>query len=154
MGEGGDEIVGRGGLVLLDKGHEGCSEGWVGVEDGVKESGGVGGEKKIVGHGVNGGGDVSGLGTVGGHGGVGDRIDVRFGSAHCKWGFIGGDVVGGDGVYIVGGLGRHGGCERDVIEVGRVIVIGVTGSIGLHLGGHGRQREQWQCIGRSACCNV
>ncbi len=43
MGEGGDGIFGRGGLVLLDKGHEGCGKGWVGVEDGVEESGGVGG---------------------------------------------------------------------------------------------------------------
>ncbi len=32
VGEGGDEIVGRGWLVLLDEGHEGCGEGWVGME--------------------------------------------------------------------------------------------------------------------------
>ncbi len=32
MREGGDEIFGRGGLVLLDEGHEGCGKGWVGVE--------------------------------------------------------------------------------------------------------------------------
>jgi hypothetical protein len=72
----------------------------------------------------------------------------------CKWGSIGGDVVGRDGVYVVGGLGCHGGREHDVVEVGGVIVIGVEGSIGVHLGGHGKQREWWECIGRSACCNV
>ncbi len=145
MGEGGDEIVGRDGLVLLDKGHEGCGKGWVGVEDGVEESGGVGGGKEIVGHGVNGGGVVSRCGSVGGCGGIGDGIDVKIGSAHCKWGSIGGDIVGGDGVYVVGGL---------VIEVGRVFVIGVESSVRVHLGGHGRQREWWRCVGRSACCNV
>ncbi len=101
VGEGGDEIVGRGGLVLLDKGHEGCCKGWVGVEDSVEESGGVGGGKEIVGHGVNSGGDVSGHGSVGGCGGVGDGIDVMIGSARRKWGSIGGDVVGGDGVYLL-----------------------------------------------------
>jgi hypothetical protein len=59
VGEGGGEIVGRGGLVLLDKGHEGCGKGWVGMEDGVEESGGVGGGNEIVGHGGYGGGNVS-----------------------------------------------------------------------------------------------
>ena len=154
MGEGGDEIVGRGGLVLLDEGHEGCGKGWVGVEDSVEESGGVGGGEEIVGRGVNKGGDISGCGSVGGCDCVGDGIDVGVGGAHRKWGSIGGDIVGGDGVYVVGGLGCHGRHERDVVEVGGVIVIGVEGSVGIHLSGHGRRMERCQCVGRSACCNV
>ncbi len=120
----------------------------------LKESGGVGGGEEIVGRGVNDGGDISGRGSVGGRGCIGDGIDVGVGGARRKWGFIGGDGVGGDGVYVVGGLGCHRRHERDVLEVGRVIVIGVEGSVGLHLGGHGRQREQCRCIGRSACCGV
>jgi hypothetical protein len=74
--------------------------------------------------------------------------------ALCKWGYIGGDIVGGNGVYVVGGLGCRGKAERNVVEVGRVIVIRVEGSVGIHLGGHGRQREWCQCVGRSACCDV
>ncbi len=127
MGARGDYIVGRGGLVLLDEGHEGCGKGWVGGEYIFEESGGVGGGEEIVGHGVNKGGDVSGRGSVGGRGCIGDGIDVGVSGAHCKWGSIWGDVVGGDGVYVVGGLGCHGRRERNVVEVGRVIVIGVEG---------------------------
>ena len=44
------------------------------------------------------------------------------GGSRLKWGYIGGDVVGGDGVYIVGGLGCHSRRERNVVEVGGVIV--------------------------------
>ena len=104
----------------------------------LEESGGVGGGEEIVGRGVNKGGEVSGRGSVGGRGCVGDGIDVGVGGARCKWVSIGGDVVGGNGVYVVGGLGCHGRGERNVVEVGGVIVIGVKGSIGVHLGGHGR----------------
>jgi hypothetical protein len=114
----------------------------------------VGGGEEIVGRGVNKGGDASRRGSFGGRGCVGDGIDVGVGGACRKWGYIGGDVVGGDGVYVVGGLGCSGRRERDVVEVGGVIVIGVKGSVGIHLGGHGRQRERCQCVGRSACCNV
>ncbi len=71
-----------------------------------------------------------------------------------KWGSIRGDIVGGDGVYVVGGLGCHSRSERDVVEVGEVIVIGVKGSVGVHLSRHGRQRERCRCVGRSACCDV
>jgi hypothetical protein len=79
VGEGGDEIVGRGGLVLLDEGHEGCSEGWVGVEYNLEESSGVGGGEEIVGPGVNKGGDASRSGSFGGRECVGDGIDVGVG---------------------------------------------------------------------------
>ncbi len=71
-------------MVLLDKGHEGCGEGWVGVEDGVEESGGVGGGNEIVSCGVNCGENVSGHGSVGGCGGIGDGIVVRDCGDHCK----------------------------------------------------------------------
>ncbi len=120
----------------------------------LEESGVVGGGEEIVGHGVNEGGDASGHGSFVGRGCVGDGIDVRVGGAHRKWFYIGGDIVGGDGVYVVGGLGCRGRRERDVVEVGGVIVIGVEGSVGIHLGGHGRQRERCQCVGRSACWDV
>ncbi len=76
------------------------------------------------------------------------------GGARRKWGSIRGDVVGGNGVYVVGGLGCHGRHEREVVEVGGVIVIGIEGSVGIHLGGHGRQRERCRCVGRSAYCGV
>ncbi len=141
-------------MVLLNEGHEGCGKGWVAVEYVLEESGGVGGGEEIVGRGVNKGWDVSGHGSVGGCDCVGDGIDVGIGGARRKWGSIGVDVVGGDGVYVVGGLGCYGRRERDVAEVGGVIVIEVQGSIGVHLGGHGRQRERCQCVGRSACCDV
>ena len=154
MGEDGDEIVVRGGLVLLDEGHEGCGKGWIGMEYVLEESGGVGGGEEIVGRGVNKGGGVSRHGSVGGCGCIGDGIDVGVGGACRKWGSIEGDVVGNDGVYVGGGLGCRGRPERDVIEVGGVIVIGVEGSVGVHLGGHGRQRERCRCVGRSACCDV
>ncbi len=108
----------------------------------LEESGVVGGGKEIVGRGVNKGGDASRRGSFGGRGCIGDGIDVGVGGARRKWGYIGGDVVGGNGVYVLVGLGCCGRHERDVIEVGVVIVIGVEGSIGVHLGGHGRQRER------------
>ncbi len=103
----------------------------------------VGGGEGIVGPGVNEGGDASGRGSFGGRGCVGAGIDVGVGGARRKWGYIGGDIVGGDGVYVVGGFGCHGRRERNVVEVGKIIVIGVEGSIGVHLSGHGRQREQF-----------
>ena len=65
----------------------------------------VGGGEEIVGRGVNEGGDASRHGSFGGRGCVGDGIDVGVNGACRKWGYIGGDVVGGDGVYVVGGLG-------------------------------------------------
>ncbi len=114
----------------------------------------VGGGEEIVGRGLNEGGDASGRGSFGGRGCVGDGIDVGVGGACRKWGYIGGDVVGGDGVYVIGDLGCRGRHERDVIEVGGFIVIGVEGSVGVHLGGYGRQRERCRCVGRSACCDV
>ncbi len=79
VGEGGDEIVASCWFVLLDKGHDGCGKGWVGVKDSVEESGEVDGGKEIVGRGVNSGGDVSGRGSVGGCGDVGDEVDVMIG---------------------------------------------------------------------------
>ncbi len=114
----------------------------------------VGGGEEIVGRGVNKGGDASVHGSFGGCGCVGDGIDVGVGGARCKWGYIGGDVVGGNGVYVVGGLGCCGRRERNVVEVGEVIVIGVEGSVSVHFSGHGRQRERCRCVSRSACCDV
>ncbi len=142
------------GLVLLDKGHEGCCKGGVSMEDGVEESGGVGGGNEIVGRGGNGGGNVSKCGSVGGRGGVDDGIVVRNCGDRREKGSIGGDAVGGDGVNIVGGLDCRGGCENEVVEVGGVEVSGAKGSVGVHLGGHGRRRGRWRCVGKSACCDV
>ncbi len=93
----------------------------------LEEQGGVGGEEDIVGRGVNDSGDVSGCKSVGGRGCVGDGIDVGVGGTSRKWGSIRGDVVSGNVVYIVGGLGCHGRGERNIVEVGGVIVIGVKG---------------------------
>jgi hypothetical protein len=39
-----DNVVWMSGLVLLDKGHEGCCEGGVAMEDCVKEGSGMGGK--------------------------------------------------------------------------------------------------------------